>query len=115
MQYPSAYPERSCIYTNQFIFRCIGPDGTPFVSKRENSKISLHVDESDESIIQPLVFLPMGGKNGGGGALGGTDLLLCEKKTGGKVARIVTVAEDTVVVVAFDGATMLCRMVGQTI
>ena len=108
MQMPSSLDGKSCVFTNQFIFRCIGPDHcSPFVDKADDSVIALHVDESDEPMVQPLMFLPMGGKQGLGGHLRGTDLIICEHKEGGKVARVVTVAKGTVVVVAFDGASML--------
>ena len=50
------------------------------------------------------MFLPMSGKQGIDDHLPGTDLIVCEKKEGGKAARILTVA---VMVVAFDGAPML--------
>ena len=62
MQYSSSYPEQSCVYTNQFIFCCIGPDSTPFVDKAEDhSLIAFHVDESDESIINSTPSLSFNG------------------------------------------------------
>ena len=61
----------------------IGPCGcSPFLGMADDAAMALHVGKSDEPIIQPLMSLPMGGKQGIGGHLPGTDLIICEKKEG---------------------------------
>lgn len=96
-----------CWFANQGIFRSIGREfGSPSECI-EDARIALHVDESDEPCMQLLQFLPMGGRDGCGGPVDGTDLLVFNRQDGGKCIRIPTTIEDCVVLVAMNSARQL--------
>jgi hypothetical protein len=92
-------------FAHQAIIRVIGkPFGEMF---GEMLKIALHADESDAPGIQMLSFLPMGGEDGCGGHVEGTDLLVFRDRTGGPCYRLNTTVRDTVVVILFNGKNQL--------
>ena len=73
----------------------------------DSELVCMHTDNGDFSTKQPLVYSCAGGENCLGGKLPNTDLIVCEKKDGGRFVRIKTNIPDTVVIVLFNSTTQL--------
>ena len=61
--------------------------------------ISTHYDPFDIDALMPLFDKSGGGKDGKGGPVAGTDIILFENQTGGAAIRVKTNIPDTVVVI----------------
>ena len=94
------------LFSNQCIFRTIG-EGSPRPMSLNDSQIALHFDMSDEPAKQALQFFPMGGSDGFGGPVRGTDLLIYGTQFGGACAQVPTAVHDCVVMICMDGCTQL--------
>ena len=70
-------------------------------------RLAWHFDQGDVETSQPLTFMPMGGKNGMGGRVAHTDLMVFEHKFGGDCFRLRTSIENTVVFILMNSAKQL--------
>jgi len=70
-------------------------------------RLAWHFDQGDVETSQPLTYLPMGGKDGKGGRVAGTDLMVFEHKYGGQCFRLRTSIKDTVVFILMNSADQL--------
>ena len=75
--------------------------------ERAKRRMAWHVDQSDVKSNQFLTFLPMGGKNGKGGNVIDSDLMVFEHKIGGKCFRLKTSIEDTVVFILMNSGQQM--------
>jgi hypothetical protein len=74
---------------------------------RAKQRMAWHVDQSDVKSNQILTFLPMGGRNGKGGHVQDSDLMVFEHEKGGKSFRLNTSVEDTVVFILMNSGKQL--------
>jgi len=72
-----------------------------------NNIVGLHIDTGDVSTMQPLVYIPRGGKKGVGGRVCNTELIVCEGRNGGKFVRIETNIPGYVCIVLLNSAESL--------
>jgi len=70
-------------------------------------RIAWHFDQGDVEGNQLLNFFPMGGKDGKGGRVADTDLMVFEQKYGGQCFRLRTTIEDTIVFILMNSAEQL--------
>ena len=69
--------------------------------------ISTHYDPFDIDALMPLFYKSGGGKDGKGGPVAGTDIILFENQTGGAAIRVKTNIPDTVVVILTNSKKQL--------
>lgn len=102
---------RACVarprYGHQYILRLIGLAKWLGRGERSDAEIALHVDESDMSWVTGLIFGSLGGKGGEGGRVSGTDLLVGELPTGGRMLRVQTTRRGTLVVALINSKRQL--------
>lgn len=89
----------NCFFSNQFIWRLIGHEAPGTTLPLLQCLLALHTDESDEPAWQALQFWPMGGIDGQGGFIDGTNLMVFGNEEGGECASIPTTMPGYVVLV----------------
>ena len=94
-------------FCSQFIFRRLGPGRQRPRKTRDETIVSLHFDSGDYATDQPLIYIPGGGKDGLGGTISDSDIIVCKYRSGGPSVRIVTNVRDTVVVVLLNSSLQL--------
>lgn len=97
-------------FCNQIAVRRIGKgctNGKEMNNNGNNNIVGLHIDTGDVSTMQPLVYIPRGGKKGIGGRVCNTELIVCEGRNGGKFVRIETNIPGYVCIVLLNSAESL--------
>lgn len=97
----------NCFFSNQFIWRLIGHEAPGTTLPLLHSLLALHTDESDEPAWQAFQFWPMGGIDGKGGFIDGTNLMVFGNEEGGECASIPTTIPGYVVLVVMNGCKQL--------
>ena len=76
-------------------------------NENDRNKVAMHIDKSDGPGKQLCQYYPMGGDDGCGGKLRGTNLLIWEHEKGGRCISIPTMLHERPVAIAFDGSKQL--------
>jgi hypothetical protein len=90
---------------HQVALRIMGREASD--KERAEQRMAWHVDQSDVKSNQLLTFLPMGGRNGKGGHVLDSDLMVFEHANGGKCFRLNTSIEDTVVFILMNSGQQM--------
>jgi hypothetical protein len=111
--FPSPQDQHASQTTSELFHFCLHQVALRILKNESNKKdeqmyrLALHTDDGDVSTDQPLTFLSFGGKDGLGGNVAGSDLVVFDHCNGGQCYRLKTSIKSTVVLVLFNSSEQL--------